>query len=58
MDDLRNRIWDYLFRLGKPQQIAIIAEQLNVTSVDIQQAVDHPWFDLQDGLVAIALSNS
>jgi hypothetical protein len=58
MDDLRNRIWDYLFRLGKPQPIVIIAEQLNVGSADIQQAVDHPWFDLQDGLVAIALSTS
>ncbi len=54
MDDLRNRIWDYLFRRGEPQQVAIIADQMNETPDAIQQAADDPWFDVQDGLVAIA----
>lgn len=54
MDDLRNRIWDYLYRLGEPQQIAIIAEQMDLTPGEIQQAVDDAWFDVQDDWVAIA----
>ncbi len=54
MDDLRNRIWDYLYRRGEPQRVAIIADQMNETPDAIQQAADDPWFDVQDGLVAIA----
>jgi hypothetical protein len=55
MEELRSRIWDYLFRAGKPQEVAIIAERFEVSSAEIEQAVDHPWFDLQDSLVAIAV---
>ena len=56
MVDLKNRIWDYLYRLGEPQQITLIAEQLNETPGAIQLAVEDPWFDVQDGWVAIARS--
>ena len=54
MDELRNQVWDYLFRLGEPQQIAVIAEQMDETPSTIQQVVDNPWFEVQDGWVAIA----
>lgn len=54
MDDLRIRIWDYLYRLGRAQQLAIIAEQMNQTPHAIQQAVHHPWFNEADGMIAIA----
>ncbi len=58
MDDLRNRIWDHLYKLGEPQRITILAEQLNETPTRIQQTVEDPWFDVQDGLVAIAHSSA
>ena len=54
MDDLRTRIWDHLYRLGGAQSIAMIAEQMDVTPSTIQQVVDNPWFEVQDGWVAIA----
>jgi hypothetical protein len=54
MDDLRTRVWDYLYRLGRAEQITIIAEQMNETPHAIQEAVDDPWFTEQDGTVAIA----
>ncbi len=54
MEELRNEIWDYLYRLGERQQIAVIAEKLNKSSDEIQHAVDDPWFDVHDGWVAIA----
>jgi hypothetical protein len=57
VDDLRTRIWDYLYRLGREQQIAVIAEQMGETPRAIQQAVDDPWFTEQDGTVAIARSD-
>ena len=54
MDDLKTRIWDYLYRRGGAERISVIAEQLGETPLAIQQAVDDPWFNEQDGLVAIA----
>ena len=57
MDELRNRVWDYLYRRGEPQDVANIADQMNETPAAIQQAVENPWFKLQDGLVAIARGN-
>ena len=56
MDDLKNRVWDYLYRSGAPQQVANIADQMDETPDAIQEAVDDPWFDVQDGMVAIATS--
>ena len=57
MDELRNRIWDYLYRLGRGEQYATIAEQLNESPEAIQMAVDCDWFDVSDGVVAIAYKN-
>ena len=54
VDDLRIRIWDYLYLLRQAQQIAFIAEQMHETPRTIEEAVDHPWFTQQDGVVAIA----
>ena len=56
MEDLRIRIWDYLYRLGQAQPMAFIAEQMDETPHAIQRAVDHPWFNQQDGVVAIAIT--
>jgi hypothetical protein len=54
VEDLRSRIWDYLYRRGEPQRLANVAEQLNETLDAIEQTVNDPWFDVQDDLVAIA----
>ena len=57
MEELKNRIWDHLYRLAEPQQVAAIADEINESSDAVRQAVDDPWFDIQDGLVAIAYDN-
>ena len=54
IEELRNRIWDHLFRQGESQQIASIAEQLDETADVIKDAVQHPWFDVENECVAIA----
>ena len=56
MDDLRIRIWDYLYRLGHAEQIAVIAEHMEESPQTIQQIVNDPWFsiDEQNRSVAIA----
>jgi hypothetical protein len=54
MDDLRVRIWDYLYRLGRAEQISIIAEQMGESPQAIEQAVDDPWFSRQEEGVAVA----
>ena len=56
MDDLRTRIWDYLFQHGNDQQVEIIAQNLEETTEAIRQAVNDPWFDEREGSVAIAQS--
>lgn len=53
-EEMRNRIWDFLYRSDGPQQVAIIAEQLNEPIEEIEQVVNDPWFEAKDGLVAIA----
>ena len=57
-DDLRIRIWDYLFQLNRAQQIEVIAAHLDETPQAIQHAVHNPWFNEQDGVVAIARSDN
>jgi len=54
MDDLRNRVWDYLYQLAEPQGLHAIAAQLGEDPVAVQRAIEHPWFQVADGLVAIA----
>ncbi len=56
MEDLRNRVWDYLYECRQPQRVAIIADEMNETPHKIQQVVDDLWFDVRDGLVSIAQS--
>ena len=54
MEDLRNRVWDYLYRCRQPKQLALIADEMNETPREIEQVVDDPWFDVRDGWVTIA----
>ena len=56
MDDLRNRVFDYLYRLAEPQALNAIADQLGEDPSAVQQAIEHPWFKVADGIVAIAYS--
>lgn len=57
MDDLRTEIWDRLFQRREPQSFDAIARMLNVNLSTIQQAVDHDWFVVSNGLVAVAYNN-
>ncbi len=54
VDDLRIQIWDLLHHSGQSQPIAVIADQLNQPTGEIEHAVDDPWFEIRDGMVAIA----
>ena len=54
MDELRNRIWDYLYQLGRGERIEVIAEKMNESLDVVQQTVNDPWFVVQDGIVSIA----
>lgn len=54
MDELRNKVWDCLYRLAEPQTLDAIADQIGEDPNAIQQAIDHPWFLITDGMVTIA----
>lgn len=54
MDELRNQIWDYLFRTQSPQTLSEIATQTNLDLDTVMRLVDHPWFDLANDRVQIA----
>ena len=54
MEDLRNRVWDYLYRCRQAQQVPVIADEVNETPDRIYQVVGDRWFDVRDGLVSIA----
>lgn len=54
IDDLRDRIWEYLFKTQTPhsiEEIAVLAE-CDVTAVRV--AVNHEWFAVAEDRVSIA----
>lgn len=54
IDDLRDRIWDYLFEMKSPQLIADLAVLAECDETIIRLAVNHEWFAVTDGRVSIA----
>ena len=54
MDELRGRIWDYLFCAREPKSLDEVAIFVGLHSNVISAAVDHEWFQTADGKVAIA----
>ncbi len=53
MDQIRIDVWDLVFRSG-PQSISQIAETLPLEPREVEAAVDHAWFTLQNDIVSIA----
>jgi hypothetical protein len=53
-DELRNRIWDHLFRAKAAQSIAEIATLTDCDMSMVNTAVNHEWFEVSDGRVSIA----
>ena len=54
MDELRVKIWDYLYRSGEPKSISQIAEFIEQEADTIRAAVDHEWFTIIDAVVTIS----
>ena len=54
MDELRNQIWDLLYRSEGPQRIETVADQLGVQPTEVREAIEHHWFQVQDEVVEIA----
>lgn len=57
MEETRNQIFDFLFRVTSPQTIEEIAAQTALDIETVRQAIDHPWFDLVEDRVTIAYSH-
>jgi hypothetical protein len=54
IDDLRDRIWDYLFETKSPQPITELATLAECDETLIRLAVNHEWFTVHDARVSIA----
>jgi hypothetical protein len=53
-DDLRDRIWDYLFESKSTKSIDEIAALAVCDTAAVRSAVNHEWFTVSQGRVAIA----
>lgn len=54
IDDLRERIWEHLFRAKATKSIDEIAALTNCESQDVRAAVEHEWFAVTEDRVSIA----
>jgi hypothetical protein len=54
VDELREEIWDYLYRAGQSKSIDAIAQRVARDSATVREAVDHEWFQVQGGMVTIS----
>ena len=54
MDELRDEIWDYLYKAGQPQGLVDIATFANQDLETIRGVVNHEWFTVSNELVGIA----
>ena len=56
MDELRDSIWDFLYRAGECRSIDEIAVFLGRDRETVDAAVDHEWFNSNGGEIRIAYS--
>jgi len=54
MDQLRDTVWDHLFRSG-PQTVEQIAGSLLVDASIVIAVTEHEWFEVLDSKVQIAM---
>jgi hypothetical protein len=57
IDDLRIRVWDYLYALRQSREIPTIANELQENPLDVAEAVNHAWFIEQHGAISIAVDS-
>ena len=57
MDELRDEIWDYLYKPGQPQGLVDIATFANQDLETIRGVVNHEWFTVSNELVGIAYAS-
>jgi len=53
-DELRDRIWDYLFESKSTKSIDEIAALAACDAIDVRTAVNHEWFTVSQDHVAVA----
>jgi hypothetical protein len=54
IDELRNIIWEHLFRAKASKSIDEIAALTDRDATAVRAAVDHEWFNVRDERVSIA----
>ena len=54
MGELRNQIWDFLYRAGGSRSITDIAENIGSVNETVRLAVQHDWFVVVGDQVTIA----
>jgi hypothetical protein len=54
IEDLRDRIWDYLFESKSTKSIDEIAVLADCDVASIRTAVDHEWFTVAHDRISIA----
>jgi hypothetical protein len=55
-EELRATIWDDLFRAKTSKSVGEIAALTRHDLTDVQQAVEHEWFKLNEDRVSIAMA--
>jgi hypothetical protein len=55
-DDLREAIWEQLFRAKISKSIDEVAALTGCEPADVRAAVNHEWFTIADDRVSIAYS--
>ena len=58
MDELRDSIWDFLYKAGESRSIDEIAVFLGRDREIVGAAIDHEWFSANGGAIGIAYSIS
>jgi hypothetical protein len=58
MDELRNEIWDYLFKSEHPRHLDDIAVEVGRDRDTVGAAVHHEWFMVSNNEVAIAYASN
>jgi hypothetical protein len=54
IDDVRDRIWDYLFRTKSTHPVDEIAALVECDDATVRTAINHEWFRVADDRVSIA----
>jgi hypothetical protein len=53
-DELRDAVWDNLFRIKSSKSIDEIATETNCSPYDVRHALNHEWFNIAGDTVSIA----